>query len=110
MIGRLSVHNVKLGSRDAAYRSVPAIANSPVKVTRVEALKTLVQWHPSLYSHSNTHYYSTVQYDALGLVRAGVICNLCHVNYHFCVTSRREWALLSLRMFVCMYCVTSRRE
>ena len=48
MIGRLTIHDITLSTRDAAYWTVPAVANTPVQVTCVKTLEALVQWHESL--------------------------------------------------------------
>jgi len=52
MVTRLAVHDVTLSARYATYRPVPTVTNTSVQITRVEALKTLIQRHPSLQSQN----------------------------------------------------------
>jgi len=69
MIGRLTIHNIKLGTGDTTYRTVPTVANTSVQVTCIKTLEALVQRHKSLQSFHKLGFCFTVHFSRLRLLQ-----------------------------------------
>ena len=48
VVTALTVHQIKVRTRNTAYWSVPAVTDSPVQVPGVKTLKALEEWYPAL--------------------------------------------------------------
>jgi len=55
VVGGHAINEIELRAGRTADRSVPTVTNPPVNVPRVEALKTLIQWNPTLHSYQIHH-------------------------------------------------------